>query len=214
MKLITELYDNSETEILTEANTGKKAYYIKGIFAQAEQPNRNKRIYPKAIMEREIEKFSKMIEERRSLGELNHPPYPNIDAKQASHLITELSWDGNNIIGKAKIINTPSGDIVKALLDEGVKLGVSTRGLGSLKTLNNGLNEVQSDFTLSTVDIVSDPSAHDAWVQGIMEGAEWVNVNGNWVIAEQAKNLIKTASVQEIAENQAKWFSEFLKRLK
>jgi|SRR5687768_180884 len=214
MYLITEMLDNTTKVVLEEGNGGKKSYFIEGIFAQAETPNRNKRTYPKKIMEREISNFQKMIEQKRSIGELNHPNSPMVNPERASHLITELRFDGNNVIGKAKVLGTPIGEVVKSLLDEGVQLGVSTRGLGSLKQLNTGINEVQADFKLNTIDIVSDPSGIDCWVNGIMEGATWVMENGSWKMVEETRNTIKKSSPKQIAENQAKWFAHFLSSLK
>lgn len=216
MHLITETLENTTKAVLLQEGTdGKKSYFIEGIFAQADVPNRNKRSYPKSVMEREITNFGKLIEQKRALGELNHPQSPQVNPERASHLITELKFDGdNNVIGKAKILGTPVGNIVKSLLDEGVMLGVSTRGLGSLKQLSSGINEVQGDFTLNTIDIVSDPSGIDCWVNGIMEGAEWVNENGIWKMVETMKKAITESSIKEIAENQAKWFAQFLSNIK
>lgn len=214
MLLMVEALDQTIKPVLQEGTDGKKSYFIEGIFAQAETPNRNKRTYPYKIMEREIGKYQRIIEQKRSIGELNHPNHPMVNPERASHLITELKFDGNNVVGKAKILGTPVGNTVKSLLDEGVQLGVSTRGLGSVKQLPSGINEVQSDFTLNTIDIVSDPSGIDCWVNGIMEGVEWVNQNGNWVMVERIKESIKKSSIKEIAENQAKWFEYFLRNIK
>lgn len=212
MYLITDLLENTIETVLEESN-GKKSRYITGVFAQAETPNRNKRSYPRSVMEREISKYQSNITQKRSLGELNHPNSPTVNPERASHLITELKFDGNNVIGKAKILGTPVGSIVSTLLDEGVMLGVSTRGLGSLKQLSSGINEVQGDFTLNTIDIVSDPSGIDCWVNGIMEGAEWVMENGMWKIAEQTKKTIQKIDTKKLEEQKLKLFSNFLRNL-
>jgi hypothetical protein len=172
MKLIVEHIE--EVETLIENTQSGKSYFIKGTFMQAEVPNRNKRMYTKGILENQVFKYQTLINEKRSLGELGHPQGPNINLDRSSHLITELNWHGNDVYGKAKIIDTPMGRIAKNLLDEGVKLGVSSRGLGSLKPSKDGISEVSDDFVLSTVDIVADPSAPNAFVEGIMEGVEWI----------------------------------------
>lgn len=214
MKLITETLDNTIESIVEEV-AGKKSHFITGVFAQADVPNRNKRTYPKKIMEREVSNFNKLVESRRAMGELNHPNRPTVDPERASHLITELKFDGdNNVVGRAKILSTPVGQIVSGLLNDGVSLGVSTRGLGSLKQLSNGLNEIQGDFILNTIDVVSDPSGIDCWVNGVMENAEWIFENGNWFQAEQMKKTISESSIKEIAEKQAVWFAHYLNNLK
>lgn len=204
--------DNLVNPIIQESE-GKKNHYIQGVFAQADTPNRNKRTYPLSIMEREINRFQELIEAKRAIGELNHPQRPNVDPERASHLIQELSFDENNVVGKAKILSTPVGNIVKSLLDDGVQLGVSTRGLGTVKPNKSGINEVQSDFILNTIDVVADPSGIDCWVNGIMENAEWIFKDGQWVVAEQIQSIIRKATPKQIAENQAKWFDNFLKSL-
>lgn len=172
MKLISELSESVQT--LVENVSGKKTFYIEGIFAQSNKPNRNGRIYPKQHMESAMKGFSKVIESKRAMGELNHPQGPTINLDRVSHLIEKMTWNGDDLIGRAKILDTPMGKIAQGLLEGGVQLGVSTRGLGSIKTLNNGINEVQGDFVMNTVDIVGDPSAPDAFVNGIMESVEWV----------------------------------------
>jgi hypothetical protein len=172
MKLISE-YVDQDIEFFTESKDGKKGYFIEGIFAQAETKNRNGRIYPKKIMEAAVEKYyTTQVKEKRAVGELNHPDGPTINLDKVSHIITDLRWEGNNVVGKASILNTPNGNIVKGLLEGGVKLGVSTRGMGSLERRNEAMY-VKDDFMLSTVDIVQDPSAQDAFVNGIMEGVEF-----------------------------------------
>lgn len=214
MKLITELLENTTEFVIEESAEGKKARYITGIFAQAETPNRNKRTYPKKLMEREITKFQSMIEGKKSMGELNHPNHPQVNPERASHIITELRFEGNDVYGKAKIIPTPVGNIVATLLDEGVQLGVSTRGMGSLRKLNSGINEVMDDYDLRTIDIVSDPSGIDCWVDGIMEGSDWVYENGMWMVAEESKKIIQKTNSKELTEVKLKLFEHFLKTIK
>ena len=170
MKLITE--HTNEVEYIVEGKN--KQQYIKGIFMQSDIQNQNGRIYPYSVLKKQVKEFNeKFVKQDRALGELGHPSGPTVNLDRVSHVITELQEDGKNFIGKAKIIDTPNGKIVKNLLESGVRLGVSSRGLGSVKTNKSGVNEVQSDFVLSTVDIVSDPSAPDAFVNGIMEGKEF-----------------------------------------
>jgi hypothetical protein len=215
MKLITEM--NQDVKFLTEKKEdGTKSVYIEGIFMQAEKPNRNGRIYGKGIMEREVQKYQELINEKRSLGELGHPPNPSINLNQVSHMITGLKFEGNDIYGKAKILDTPMGKIAKNFIEEGVRLGVSSRGLGSVKLNKEGVNEVQDDFHLATVDIVADPSAPDAFVQGIMESAEWILENGVWkaVQIEQAQNLIRKASKADLNKVKLQVFEQFLRTIK
>ena len=170
MKLITE--HTSDVEYIVEGKD--KQQYIKGIFMQSDIKNQNGRVYPFSVLQKQVKEFNnKFVKQDRALGELGHPMGPTINLDRVSHVITELMEDGKNFVGKAKIIDTPNGKIVKNLLESGVRLGVSSRGLGSVKTNKNGVNEVQDDFVLSTVDIVSDPSAPDAFVNGIMEGKEF-----------------------------------------
>jgi len=214
MKLIKEIHQN--LEYITEEKSGAaKNTYIKGIFMQSETQNKNGRIYRKPILEKELQRYQQIIDEKRSLGELGHPPNPSINLNQVSHLITELNWEGKNIIGTAKILETPMGKIAKNFIDEGIRLGVSSRGLGSLKEVN-GINEVQDDFHLVTVDIVADPSAPDAFVQGIMENAEWVCENGIWksVQIEQAQNFIRQKSKRELESAKLQVFEAFLNSIK
>ena len=175
MKLLTEV--SEQIEFLTEQQEGgSKDYYIEGIFMQTEIKNRNGRMYPKEMMIAEVNRYIKEAVKPKTamaMGELNHPENPGINMDKVSHLITELRFDGNNVIGKAKILNTPNGNIVKGLMDEGITFGVSSRGIGSVKP-KNGMQEVQNDFRLSTIDIVSDPSGPDCFVDGIMENVEWI----------------------------------------
>ena len=214
MKLIKEIHQDLEY-ITEEKSGGKHNTYIKGIFMQSEQQNRNGRVYPKSVLEKELQRYQNMISEKRSLGELGHPPNPQINLNNVSHLITNLQWEGNDIIGTAKILDTPMGKIAKNFIEEGVRLGVSSRGLGSLKE-RNGINEVQDDFHLATVDIVADPSAPDAFVEGIMENAEWICENGVWktIEVEQAQKVIRKASSKQLAETKLKVFEAFLNSIK
>ena len=208
---------NQDVKFLTEKKEdGTKSVYIEGIFMQAEKPNRNGRIYGKGIMEREVQKYQELINEKRSLGELGHPPNPSINLNQVSHMITGLKFEGNDIYGKAKILDTPMGKIAKNFIEEGVRLGVSSRGLGSVKLNKEGVNEVQDDFHLATVDIVADPSAPDAFVQGIMESADWILENGIWkaVQIEQAQNTIRKASKADLNKVKLQVFEQFLRTIK
>lgn len=215
MKLITEM--NQDVKFLTEKKEdGTKSVYIEGIFMQAEKPNRNGRMYGKGIMEREVQKYQELINEKRSLGELGHPPNPSINLNQVSHMITGLKFEGNDIYGKAKILDTPMGKIAKNFIEEGVRLGVSSRGLGSVKLNKEGVNEVQDDFHLATVDIVADPSAPDAFVQGIMESADWILENGVWkaIQIEQAQDTIRKASKADLNKVKLQVFEQFLRSIK
>lgn len=216
MKLITELVESVD-HVIVESKRGVKDYFIEGIFMQAETPNRNGRLYPRTTMESQIQKYNELITAKRSLSELGHPSNPQVNLDKVSHLITKLYMedDGRTVTGKAKILDTPMGKIAKNLLDEGVKLGVSSRGLGSLQE-KNGVNVVQPDFHLSAIDIVSDPSGPDCWVNGIMEGSEWIyNASTNsWMLAEQIKKNINKMSSKEVATKQARLFEHFLNSIK
>ena len=182
---------------------------------QADKQNKNGRMYPRGIMEKEVARYQDLIREKRSLGELGHPPNPTINLNQVSHLITELRMDGSNVIGKAKILGTPMGKIAENFIREGVSLGVSSRGVGSLKE-RNGINEVQDDFHLATVDIVADPSAPDAFVTGIMENAEWILENNVWkmIEVEQAQKLIRNAPKGSLEEAKLQVFNAYLRSIK
>jgi hypothetical protein len=171
--LITEVF-NEDCEVLVEANeNGSKSHYINGIFMQGDIKNRNGRVYPSTVLEKEMNRYNEQfVKTKRALGELGHPDGPQINGDRVSHLITEMKRDGNNFVGKAKILGTPMGNIVKTFIDEGVKIGVSTRGLGSVKQ-KDGIMEVQNDFHLATVDVVTDPSGPDCFVQGIMENTQY-----------------------------------------
>lgn len=216
MKLICEV--NEELKVITEANErGGRSYFIEGVFMQAEQKNRNNRSYPKHIMEREVNRYiDEHIKQNRAYGELGHPSGPTINLERVSHMIKELREDGNNYIGRAKIMDTPYGNIVKNLMDEGARLGVSTRGMGSLKE-RNGCMEVQDDFHLATAaDIVADPSAPDAFVHGVMEGKEWVWDNGILKEVDIAgyKNRINEAARSRRTETEVLGvFRDFISKL-
>ena len=214
MRLIAEEINN--VDFLCEENEGKKNYFIEGIFLQAELKNRNNRMYPLKTLSKEVAKYDEnYIQKGRALGELGHPDGPSINLDRVSHKIMSLKEDGNNFIGKAKLLDTPMGKVAKSLLDEGVKLGVSSRGMGSIRKEEN-CNVVMDDFMLATAaDIVADPSAPDAFVDGIMEGKEWVWDNG--VLKESTVAQIKTeidhATLINLQERKVSAFEAFLKSL-
>jgi len=214
MKLISE--EISQAEYLVEETNGKKDYKIRGVFLQSELKNRNGRVYPKDILEKEVKRYNaEFINKKRAFGELGHPDGPTVNLERVSHMITKLYPDGQNFIGEAKIMNTPYGKIVKGLIDEGAQLGVSSRGMGSLET-RGGANYVKDDFYLATAaDIVADPSAPDAFVEGIMENKEWIWDNG--VLVEKNidawKREIESAKRNALAEAKVKVFQNFLKNL-
>tara|TARA_R110000822_G_scaffold52235_13_gene135446 strand:+ start:4069 stop:4719 length:651 start_codon:yes stop_codon:yes gene_type:complete len=216
MKLISEMVDDENIEFITEEKDGEKSHYIKGVFMQAEQKNRNGRIYPKKTLGEQVDKYiTNYVDQNRAFGELGHPDGPVVNLERVSHMIKELKEDGNNWVGKAKIMDTPYGKIVKNLIDEGAKLGVSSRGMGSLKSVN-GANIVQNDFYLATAaDIVADPSAPEAFVEGIMEGKEWVWDNG--VIREQEiarmKLKLQQTNKKNLEESKLNLFKSFLSKL-
>ena len=216
MKLISE-YTEDNLEVLTEARKdGSKSYSIEGVFMSAEQKNRNGRIYPKDVMEGAVNKYNvEQVQKGRAVGELNHPEGPTVNLDKVSHKIESLDWQGNDVVGKATILETPMGQIVKGLLDGGVKLGVSTRGMGSLQRSNDAMI-VKGDFLLNAVDIVQDPSAPSAFVNGVMEGVEWVWNNG--IIEPQAiekmETEIKKAPRADLYEAQVREFKNFLSLLK
>jgi len=216
MKLITEVYD-SDIQFITEAKEdGGKNYFIEGIFMQGNIKNRNGRIYPMQTLMKEVKRYNKeYVEQNRAYGELGHPQGPTINLERVSHMIKELYQDDNNVIGKAKIMDTPMGTIVKNLMNEGARLGVSSRGMGSLKQRGD-INEVQPDFMLATAaDIVADPSAPEAFVEGIMEGVEWLQVNDRWVpqYIEETQDKIRKASKRDLQEAKIRAFADFLKKL-
>jgi len=214
MKLIKEL--NEELQYIQEEKDGKKTLYIEGVFLQSNLKNRNGRVYPKEVMQKEVARYTaEQIDKKRALGELGHPDGPSLNLDRVSHMIVSLKEDGDNWVGKAKILETPMGKIAANLIEAGAQLGVSSRGLGSIKE-KNGINEVQDDFMLATAaDIVADPSAPDAYVQGIMESREWVMVDGVWTAREmeQAQQIISKASSRELEEAKMQVFSSFLERL-
>ena len=214
LKLISEHIENPD--YLIEEKDGKKDYKIKGIFMQADVKNRNGRVYPMEVLNKEVKRYNKeYINEKRAFGELGHPDGPTVNLERASHMITKLYPDGKNFIGEAKIMSTPMGEIVKTLMDEGAKLGVSSRGMGSLDQ-KNGANYVRNDFYLATAaDIVADPSAPNAFVEGIMEGKEWVWDNGSLVEAEleRMKRRIETRVRKRQTNENTLEFLRFLKKL-
>jgi len=216
MRLIKEF--NQDIKYLTEEtkNKNKPNVFIEGVFLQSDLKNKNGRIYPREIMQREVGRYVKEnIKTKRAYGELGHPDGPTVNLDRVSHMITSLREDGNNYIGRAKVMDTPMGKIVKELISEGAQLGVSSRGLGSLKE-RNGINEVQDDFMLATAaDIVADPSAPDAFVNGIMEGKEWVFVNGKWTEQdiEEARATISSANSAHLEEEKLQVFNNFLQKL-
>ena len=217
MRLISE--ELAEVEFITEElneDTGKKSYKIKGVFMQSDVKNRNGRIYPQQILAKEVAKYNKnFIKEKRAFGELGHPDGPTVNLERVSHMITDLYPDGKNFIGEDKIMSTPMGEIVKNLMVEGAKLGVSSRGMGSLES-RGGTNYVKDDFYLATAaDIVADPSAPNAFVEGIMEGKEWVWNNGALVEAElvQMQREFDVKQVRMDEKRKALAFAKFLKRL-
>ena len=214
MKLITEQIEN--VQILTEEKDGKKLLYIEGVFLQSELKNRNGRMYPFEVLNREVERYNEeYVKSKRALGELGHPDGPTINLDRVSHRITSLRAEGNNFIGKAQILDTPMGNIAKSLLGEGVQLGVSSRGMGSIDKRED-CNVVRDDFMLTTAaDIVADPSAPDAFVNGIMEGKEWVWDNGLLKEREVAKyqRYIESASRYQLEERTLKAFEHFLGKL-
>ena len=215
MKLITETIE--DIEVLTEANTkGGKDYKIRGVFMQADIKNRNGRVYPVATLSKEVSRYTtEYINKRRAFGELGHPDGPTVNLERVSHMITSLKPEGKNFIGEAKVMDTPYGKIVKNLIDEGAQLGVSSRGMGSIQTSSKG-NVVGKDFYLATAaDIVADPSAPDAFVEGIMEGKEWVWDNGvlKSKTVEEYKSEIERARRAELAEVKSKVFKDFVSKL-
>ena len=214
MKLITETIE--DVKLITEEKDGKKLLYIEGVFLQSELKNRNGRKYPFSVLDREVKRYNEeYIQSKRALGELGHPDGPTINLDRVSHRITSLRAEGNNFIGKAQILDTPMGNIAKNLLGEGVQLGVSSRGMGSIQK-SEDCNVVADDFMLTTAaDIVADPSAPDAFVNGIMEGKEWVWCNGILKETEVAKykGIMDASARQELEEKTLKVFEDFLGKL-
>ena len=214
MKLITETIE--KIEVLTEEKNGKKDYKIRGVFMQADIKNRNGRIYPVETLAKEVKRYTtEFIDKKRAFGELGHPDGPTVNLERVSHMITSLKPEGKNFIGEAKVMDTPYGKIVKNLIDEGAVLGVSSRGMGSIQQ-TGGRNLVGKDFYLATAaDIVADPSAPDAFVEGIMEGKEWVWDNGvlKSVTIEKYKSEIEKTKREELAEKKSKIFADFVSKL-
>ena len=217
MKLISEYNDYAISPVIIEQNEkGEKEYYIEGVFMQSEIKNRNGRVYPKDIMEKEVGRYRKeFIEKDRAFGELGHPEGPTINLDRVSHLITSLEEDGDNYVGRAKILSTPNGQIVRSLISDGAKLGVSSRGLGSLESKGDA-QYVKGDFQLATAaDIVADPSAPEAFVEGIYEGVEWVMENGilKAVELEAMQKQIRTAQASKIEETKLNLWKRFVESL-
>ena len=217
MKLISEFNDYGVQPVIVEENeNGKKDYFIEGIFMQSEIKNRNGRIYPKEVIQNEVKRYNKeFVQKDRAFGELGHPEGPTINLDKVSHLITKLEEDGNNFVGRAKILSTPNGQIVKNLIDDGAKLGVSSRGLGSLESKGNA-QYVKDDFQLATAgDIVADPPAPEAFVEGIMEGVEWIYENGRLKAYEidQMQKDLKSARLHKLQETKLNLWKRFVESL-
>jgi hypothetical protein len=215
MKLLTNLVE-SRIELLTEGSGENKKTFLEGVFMQAEKPNRNGRIYRKQVLEAAVNRYyTEQVKTGRAVGELGHPEGPTVNLDKVSHRITELKWDGNNVVGKALILDTPMGNIVKGLVSGGVQLGVSSRGMGSLERAGDHM-VVKDDFILSTVDIVQDPSAPDAYVNNITENVEWILENGVWLKRdiEKSETEIKRAlESKRLTEAQLKVFAGILSKL-
>ena len=218
MKLIKEHTETVNYLIEEDKETGQKNYNLEGVFLQADIKNRNGRIYPVEILDKEVKRYVKEnVKKNRAYGELGHPDSPTINLDRVSHMIKELKLEGKNFVGKAKIMDTPYGKIVKSLIDEGASLGVSSRGMGSLKTTKDGTSEVQKDFMLATAaDIVADPSAPDAFVRGVMEGKEWMFVDGKFVEQDidAVKSSITKATRSQLEEAKLFAFAKFLQAIK
>lgn len=220
MKLISESNFETIQPVITEAKDGKgKDYFIEGVFLQGDITNRNGRQYPMAVLDKEAERYNEeFIKSNRAYGELGHPDGPTINLERVSHMIKSLQKEGTDYVGKAKIMDTPYGKIVKSLIDEGAQLGVSSRGMGTLKQTSEGVNEVQSDFLLATAgDIVADPSAPNAFVNGVMENVDWIYdaASGNWRAHKVIENIQNAGKVnyRELQENKIAAFAAFLNTL-
>jgi len=220
MKLICEV--NEEIQYVTEAadEEGKKNYFIEGIFMQGDIKNRNGRVYPSQVIANEVARYNKdFVQKKRAFGELGHPQGPTINLDRVSHMITDLKQEGSDFVGKAKIMDTPMGKVVKNLMDEGATLGVSSRGMGSLKQNKQGIMEVQNDFMLATAgDIVADPSAPNAFVRGIMEGVDWIFdvASGSWTAQSEVEQIVtetKKLSKRQLEEQKYTLFKRFLNSL-
>ena len=218
MKLIKEHTETVNYLIEEDKDKGKKNYNIEDVFLQADIKNRNGRLYPTEILDKEVKRYMKEnVKKNRAYGELGHPDSPTINLDRVSHMIKDLKLEDKNFIGKAKIMDTPYGKIVKSLIDEGASLGVSSRGMGSLKTTKDGTSEVQKDFMLATAaDIVADPSAPDAFVRGVMEGKEWMFVDGKFVEQDidAVKSSITKATRSQLEEAKLFAFAKFLQAIK
>jgi len=218
MKLICELQEAVDYELIEASTEKPKQYFIEGIFMQSEVKNKNGRLYPLEVLEKEVKRYVKeYVEPKRAFGELGHPDGPTVNLDRASHMITSLVKEGSNFVGRAKILDTPNGKIVKSFIDEGARLGVSSRGMGTLKSESkNKAQIVQNDFYLATAaDIVADPSAPNAFVEGIMEGKEWVWNNGllREQDVERAKKIIKAAPSKQLEEIKLREFSKLMSNL-
>jgi hypothetical protein len=220
MKLISEVNFDTIQPVITEAKEGKgKDYFIEGIFMQGGIKNRNGRMYPMETLDKEVSRYNdQFVKTNRAYGELGHPDGPTINLERVSHMIKDLRREGNDYVGKAKIMDTPYGKIVKSLIDEGAQLGVSSRGMGSLQQNSDGINEVQGDFQLATAgDIVADPSAPNAFVNGVMEGVEWIYdaASNSWQSQKVIEQIRDTGriSARELQERKVEFFENFLKTL-
>lgn len=217
MKLITS-YIQSDIRSLTEAVAGKKRLFIEGVFLQAEKPNRNKRVYPRDVMEAAVNKYiTEQVKTNRAVGEINHPEEPTVNYDRVSHRITDLRWDGDNVIGKALILDTPMGQIARGLIEGGVQVGVSSRGMGSVEEGRSGISMVQDDYFITAIDIVQDPSAPEAFVNGIMEGVEFYLTDTGSIVAEKADRLkrkLHKLSPAQITEQKTAAFQKFLNDIK
>ena len=220
MKLICEVMEDVQYVTETIEESGKKNYFIEGIFMQGDIKNRNGRVYPAPVIAKEVARYNKnFVEKNRAFGELGDPDGPTVNLDRVSHMITDLKQEGSNFVGKAKVMDTPMGKVVKSLMDEGATLGVSSRGMGSLKANKQGIMEVQNDFMLATAgDIVADPSAPDAFVRGIMEGVEWIYdvASGSWRAQDRIDQIVtetKKLSKEQLEEQKFKLFSRFLNSL-
>ena len=215
MKLITEYIQEDLSYFTEDSKSGEKNTFIEGIFMQTEAKNRNGRMYPKKIMEGAVNKYvEEQVSKGRAVGELNHPNGPTINLDKVSHRITDLKFEGNDVVGKALVLNTPMGKIVKGLMEGGVQLGVSSRGMGSIEN-KGSMSVVKDDFHLATIDIVQDPSAHNAFVNGIMEGVDWVWDNGILKAQqiEKYETEIRRTKAKDLEEMQSKMFQDFLSKL-
>jgi hypothetical protein len=216
MKLIKEI--NESVDFIVEGVGKEKQHYIQGIFLQSAIKNRNGRMYPESVMDKEVNRYiTEKVNKNSAYGEMTHPESPTVDLKNVSHLITSLTKEGTNWIGKARILDTPMGNVAKGILNGGGRLGVSSRAMGSLKMNTEGVNIVQNDFMLSTAaDIVHEPSGIDCWVNGIMENAEWIYeaTSDSWKLAEQIKTEFQSKTAKQLAEVQARHFRQFLNNIR